>query len=92
MTTTDWSGEQTQGHKKRPHGAALLNLYVVLSSVRPLHRKTLSTAAGSCGVGVVERKTLALQTARELHGRVKKVQKAFQVGDNFNPIVFEYLV
>ena len=58
----------------------------------PLYRKTLATATTPAGIGVIEVKTLPIQTVAELQFRVHEVQKAFQVGYNTDALVFKNLV
>ena len=57
-----------------------------------LNGKTLATAAGAGGVGVVEMKTFAVEAAGKLKRGVEEIEETFQVGDDPHAIVFKYLI
>lgn len=57
-----------------------------------LNGKALPAAAGAGCIGVIEGKTLSMQTTGKFQGGIEQVQKAFQVGDYFHAIVLKDLI
>ena len=55
-------------------------------------RETLSAATGSVGVGIVEHKALAVETAGELQFCANEVEEALSVDHDGHAVVFKTLV
>jgi hypothetical protein len=55
-------------------------------------QRNFPRTAGARGVRVIERESLAIQSARKLEGGIEKVEKTLQVGYYFYAIVLENLI